>query len=114
MGGLVNAEDTPSKVIIEEALQASTTRPIAKLDDDHRRAIIDDFKANTELKKLYARWFIGILIGQLVVMNGIFIGVGLSFLHLHDSTLNIYMSGTLAEVFGVVVIITKYLFAKTR
>ena len=98
--------------IVEGALQAKSTRPIEKLDDAHRRAVIDDLKGDTALKKMYARYFVWILIGQLLLMNGIFIAVGLSRLHLNNTALNIYMSGTLAEVFGIVLIITRYLFKK--
>ncbi len=60
----------------------------------------------------YASWFIGILIGQLLLMNVTFFCVGLGFLAFSQWSLNLYMGGTLAEVFGVILIITKNLFPK--
>lgn len=66
--------------------------------------------ADTALKKLYAYWFIAILLGQLALMNLVFIGVGFGWLKFQEYALHLYMGGTLAEVFGVVFVITKYLF----
>lgn len=85
---------------------------LKKLDPEIA-ARINDQITDTGLKKLYAYWFIGVLIAQLFVMNGIFIAVGLSWLNFQDSThLNLFMGGTLAEVFGIVLVITRYLFSK--
>lgn len=81
--------------------------------DPFTKIKIKDQKADTKLKKRYANWFIGILIGQLLAMNFIFILAGLDKLHFQDPThLNLFMGGTLAEVFGVVLVITRYLFSK--
>ncbi|MDD1621796.1 MAG: hypothetical protein LUQ11_09965 [Methylococcaceae bacterium] len=81
--------------------------------DPLTQAKVNDQFADTELKKRYANWFIWILIGQLVAMDAIFIAVGIDYLHFQDSThLNLFMGGTLAEVFGVVLVITRYLFSK--
>lgn len=71
---------------------------------------VEDSKADRELKKYYASWFIKILIGQLVVMNIVFFSVGFKWLAFEQWTLNLYMSGTLAEVFGVILVVTKNLF----
>ena len=72
----------------------------------------NDKRVDTHLKRMYAYWFIGILIGQLLCMNGIVVSVGLGWLKISDATLDIFMGGTLAEVFGVVFVITRYLFSK--
>lgn len=46
-------------------------------------------------------------------MNAVFIGVGIGCISYDEpSYLNLYMGGTLAEVFGVVLVITRYLFSK--
>ncbi len=45
-------------------------------------------------------------------MNIVFICVGANYLNYEDYALHLYMGGTLAEVFGIVLVITKYLFAK--
>ncbi|MFZ2725008.1 MAG: hypothetical protein WAX77_02020 [Methylococcaceae bacterium] len=71
-----------------------------------------DKESDRELKRNYAYWFIGILIAQLIVMNAVFIIVGLGYLKFDAHVLEIYMAVTLAEVFGVIVVITKNLFPK--
>ncbi|MBB1333820.1 MULTISPECIES: hypothetical protein [unclassified Pseudoalteromonas] len=71
---------------------------------------VEDSKADRELKKSYANWFIKILIGQLIVMNIVFFCVGFGWLAFDEWSLNLYMGSTLAEVFGVILVITKNLF----
>lgn len=78
----------------------------------HQRAKTKDLKTDTKLKKMFARWFIGILIGQLLVMNGIFVLIGAKLLHFSDFVINLFMGGTLAEVFGIVLVMARYLFSK--
>ncbi|WP_432744822.1 hypothetical protein ABXJ76_05295 [Methylobacter sp. G7] len=95
------------------ALEAKDQTIELKSLDPLTQAKVDDQVADTELKKRYANWFIWILIGQLVAMNAIFIATGIDYLHFQDPThLNLFMGGTLAEVFGVVLVITRYLFSK--
>ena len=102
--------------LLSMAVRASLAEPSAheltKLDDMHQAAV-DDRKTDTKLKKIYAYWFIGILIGQLLLMNAVFAAVGLKWLEFADpSHLNLFMGGTLSEVFGVVLVITRYLFSR--
>lgn len=78
----------------------------------HQYALTDDLRADTSLKKFYAKRFIWILTGQLAVMNVVFFFVGFKWMAFSDVALNIYMAGTLAEVFGVALVITRYLFPK--
>lgn len=73
---------------------------------------IEDRKSDRTLKKTYARWFVWILVGQLVVMNAVIVGVGMKCLSLDTTVLNIYMSGTMLEIFGIVLIITNSLFRR--
>ena len=75
---------------------------------------IENSKSDRELKKSYAKWFIWILVGQLVVMNLVFISVGLKWLEFDEWSLNLYMGGTLAEVFGVILVITMNLFPNKK
>lgn len=102
--------------LLSMAVRASLVEPSAheltKLDD-MQQAAVDDRKTDTKLKKVYAYWFIGILIGQLLLMNAIFAAVGFNWLEFKDpSHLNLFMGGTLTEVFGVVFVITRYLFSR--
>lgn len=95
------------------ASHKAPARQLLSLDDQAKLAAVDDQKADTELKKLYAKRFIWILVGQLAVMNVVFIAVGMKWLDFDEPMhLDLFMGGTLAEVFGVVFVITKYLFSK--
>ena len=66
----------------------------------HQRAKTKDLKTDTKLK------------GQLLVMNGIFVLIGAKLLHFSDFVINLFMGGTLAEVFGIVLVMARYLFSK--
>lgn len=68
------------------------------LDDDRR------------LKMLYGIWALWLLAGQLVIMNAVFIGVGFGILKFQEYALHLYLGGTLLEVFGIVMVVTRYLF----
>lgn len=71
---------------------------------------LDDRQADRALRKSYAnRWF-KVLVVQLVVMNVVFIAVGLGRLQFTEWAINVYVTGTLAQVFLVVRDIVKYLF----
>jgi hypothetical protein len=106
------SEDEASKVLAAVRDAAAEAPQTQSLNADRESAITDDLRADTALKKTYAIWFVGILIGQLAVMNLIFLLVGVGLLRFSDYVLHLYMGGTLAEVFGVVFVITRYLFPK--
>ena len=108
--GPVEQGNTGGAVVATTAI----VRSIDSLDPDTVRKHVDnaDRASDITLKKLYAKWFIAILIGQLVLMNLVFFGVGAEKLHFADYALHLYMGGTMAEVFGIVLVITKYLFPK--
>ncbi len=71
---------------------------------------IEDRRADRKLKKTYACFLLLILVVQLTVMNIVFWRTGSGYLSFEKWTLDLYMAGTLAEVFGVVLVITKHLF----
>lgn len=104
--------DSTNISAVRQSIANKETTLITHLDQ-LALAKVNDQQTDTALKKLYAYWFIGILIGQLLIMNLIFIAVGLTMLNFIEPThLNLFMGGTLAEVFGVVYVITRYLFSK--
>ncbi|MFC0179009.1 hypothetical protein [Thorsellia kenyensis] len=74
----------------------------------------DDLTTDITLKKKFAYYFFWVLGVQLAVMNAVFIFVGLGGLDFSDVALNIYMSGTLIEVFGIVLVMVKYLFSSKK
>ena len=100
-------ETTESRAV-HEAVESPLTPELDNLE----RAKVDDARSDTILKSRYANWSLGILCGQLLVMNAVFVLVGCRVLHYQDFVLNLYMSGTLIEVFGVVLVITRYLFPR--
>lgn len=75
----------------------------------HLRAKTRDLEADTELKKTFATSFIRVLKIQLILMNII---IGFKWLEFGDLVVNLFMTGTLAEVFGIVMVMTRYLFSK--
>ncbi|EAQ4377918.1 hypothetical protein R5S71_003810 [Salmonella enterica] len=78
----------------------------------HLRAKTRDLEADTELKKTFATSFIRVLKIQLILMNIIFVFIGFKWLEFGDLVVNLFMTGTLAEVFGIVMVMTRYLFSK--
>ncbi len=72
----------------------------------------DSKEADNSLKKQYGVWLIIILAIQLAVMNIIFVLVGLGCLQFEESVLQLFIAGTLTEVFGLVAVVTHYLFKK--
>ena len=76
--------------------------------------LVDLFKGRTEndnkLKKTYSLILVIILGIELVVMNVIFILKGANVLNFSDTTFNLFITATIAEVFTLVTIIVKYLF----
>lgn len=78
-------------------------------------AELDDKITDTGLKKIYAYSMIVILAAQLIIMNIVFVLVGVGILKYNDPAhLKMFMGGTLAEVFGIVLVITRYLFSKNN
>jgi hypothetical protein len=87
---------------------------LASLDAERRSLDNHDKATDTALKSLYAKVMLWILAAQLLTLNAVFIAAGLRCLAFDGSTLKLYMGGTLAEVFGVILVITKYLFPKKK
>ncbi len=106
------SQNQPFAKEVSQAAASAFASELENLDKEKRLAEIDDRKTDTALKKRYAIYFIWILVVQLIVMNVVFVAVGLEKLKFQEPSLNLYMGGTLAEVFGVVLVITKYLFSK--
>ena len=71
---------------------------------------LDRSKNDSNIKEKYSMILIIILILQLFVMNVIFILRGANVLDFLDTTFNIFITATIAEVFALITIIVKYLF----
>ena len=87
----------------------------AKTDAEEQRSKKldnDDKQNDITLKSHYAYWLIGIMVIQLIVMNRVFLDVGSGLLKYDNYVLHLYITVTLLELFGLVLVITKYLFKK--
>ncbi len=71
---------------------------------------LENIKQDQKLRSEYAEKLIKILAFELFVLVLIFIGKGAGFLNYSDSSLNIFITGVIAEVFILVRVIVKYLF----
>lgn len=81
------------------------------LDQELGKEEILDRQSDRGLRKVWAQRFFWLLGLQLLAMNGVFISVGLSWLQYQQKwVLELYLAGTLTEVFGIVLVITKNLF----
>ncbi|EHV3112735.1 hypothetical protein LGF53_000202 [Salmonella enterica] len=85
---------------------------VSSLDPERQRLNNEDFQAEIDLKKTYGKSFLCILAVQLLIMNMVFVADGFQWVFIDDTTLRIYMAGTLTEVFGLVLVVTKYLFKR--
>jgi hypothetical protein len=112
----VNQANQPfdSKQLIQQIKQSLATSDKTQKTNPLIKQDINDRISDRVLKRAYAFRFIWILVAQLVVMNFIFIGTGLGWFNFNEWALNLYMTGTLAEVFGVVMVITKNLFSSRK
>jgi hypothetical protein len=87
-------------------------RVLTSLDDVAKAQDINDRQVDTELKRLYAKRFIWICVGLLASMNIVFFLKGFGKVYYEKGDLQLFVAGTLGEVFGIVLVITKYLFSK--
>ncbi|OAT16740.1 hypothetical protein M977_04527 [Buttiauxella gaviniae ATCC 51604] len=105
-------ENVPDTLTADESKPA-LVKEVSQLDPERQRLNNVDYEAEIKLKKSYGKWFLIILACQLLIMNAVFIAVGLSKLTFKDDlTLQLYMGGTMTEVFGLVLVVTKYLFKR--
>lgn len=73
-----------------------------------------DHQQDITLKKKYADWLLGAVIGQLLLANTVFVayawaGKGWD---LEAVVINVWLGATLVQVIGVVAIVTRYLFPR--
>lgn len=110
------SDSTPSspqtekdKLIAQVKSQLIHSNKTTKLDPLMEQEVYNR-ASDRRLKSMYAKWFIGILIFQLIVMQVTLMLNGFNVINVSDGLMQIYLTATLAEVFGVVLVITKNLF----
>lgn len=99
-------------VIAQKALKKSSDESSWEETEAEREKKLsnDDKQNDIRLKKHYGYGLIGVMIIQLIIMNWVFYRVGKGTLHYDNYSLHVYVTGTLLELFGLVLVITKYLF----
>ncbi|OII27569.1 hypothetical protein [Frigoribacterium sp. MCBA15_019] len=76
--------------------------------------VLADHDLDVRLKALVARWSVGAMIGQLVVADGVFVlyaWLGRDW-DIEPAVILGWLSATVVEVIGIVVIVARYLFPK--
>ncbi len=71
---------------------------------------VENIKQDQALRSKYAEILIKILVFELIVLVFVFVLKGMGWLNYSDSTLNIFITGGIAEVFVLVGVIVRYLF----
>ena len=98
-------------ISLKGKIRKQSTKPSQHLDTLNKEAV-KNLQSDRQLKEKYAQWFIKILMVQLAVMNLIILLAGFKWVAYDTWMLQLYMGGTLAEVFGIVLVITTNLFPK--
>lgn len=93
---------------VRDAVASTDTAPVDPLVEQK----VEDHKIDRELRKTYATWYIWILIGQLVLFNILIFLYGFKKITFDEVTLRVFTCATLSEIFGIVLVITKYLFSR--
>lgn len=96
---------------VKESIKQPETSQIERLSDED----VLDRQVDRRLRQRWANYFVCILTTQLLVMNVVFILVGVNWLQYQQKwVLELYLAGTLTEVFGIVLVITKNLFPEKK
>jgi hypothetical protein len=103
----INSDGAPTSVPMTRA-----ARPLDSLDRQRKHLENCGLKDELTLKRHYGYGLIVILIVQLLIMNVVFVAAGMKLLSFSEYVLHLYMGGTLLEIFGLVLIVTKYLFKR--
>lgn len=92
---------------------AVPARELTKLPPEdrlHRQDLAQDI----QLKRQYAKWLLGAMLGQMLFANVVFVlyaWLGRDWV-LSPSVINVWLGATLAEVVGIVLVVTRYLFPR--
>lgn len=58
----------------------------------------------------YAKWLLGLLVGQVVVTNAVFVLDGFHVMYFDPVTLRIFVGATIGEIVALMMIIVRHLF----
>ena len=82
--------------------------------DPYEQPNVRDLEQDIELKKTYATTLLVAMLGQLAIADAVFIAYAWAGVHWHltATVINVWLVGTLVEVIGVVLVVTRYLFPR--
>lgn len=99
-----------------DEVDSKNTKPITELDrkwdmnDKIINSVTESVEADRNLRFVYAIILVVILGLELIALTTVFILTGRGVLQYSDTTLNIFLSAGIAEVFVLIRVIVKYLF----
>lgn len=108
--GLDNSKNVTKTYIDEKTQSVDTIKNNFKLQNKVVSAHCDNITSDISIKKVYSKILLIILAVQFIVLDLIFVFVGLGSLKYSDISLNLFVTGGLIELIGLVTIIVKYLF----
>lgn len=108
--GLDNSKNVTKTYISEKTQSVDTIKNNFKLQNKVVSTHCDNITSDISIKKVYSTILLIILAVQFIVLDSIFVFVGLGSLKYSDISLNLFVTGGLIELIGLVTIIVKYLF----
>lgn len=108
--GLDNSKNVTKTYISEKTQSVDTIKNNFKLQNKVVSAHCDNITSDISIKRVYSTILLIILAVQFIVLDLIFIFVGKGCLKYSDSSLNLFVTGGLLELIGLVTIIVRYLF----
>ena len=98
----------------KDTLPEENKKPVDYSNEEINGRIVKVYEENAEenkkMRKKYATILIAVLIIELAFLNHIFVDIGMGTLKYSEVTLNIFITGGIAEVFILIRTIIKYLF----
>ena len=91
-------------------IKENDNNDIKEVDEDIEKNINETDLATFVAKNKWQVYLIVILVIQLLFMNTTLVLKGLNILQFSDNVFNIFITGTILEVFSLITIIVKYLF----
>jgi hypothetical protein len=83
----------------------------------HQSSIINAWRQqqiqDREMRRVYANWLMVVMSLQIVLINVIFVLIGLAILKFEQWTANVFITAVFAEISALVLLVVKYLFPAT-
>jgi hypothetical protein len=83
----------------------------------HQASIINAWRQqqiqDREMRRVYANWLMVVMSLQIVLINVIFVLIGLAILKFEQWTANVFITAVFAEISALVLLVVKYLFPAT-